>query len=141
MDACRYYTGLIIGALNGVDKATLLAPHYCPIPGYWAAHPLEPAVNAVALGTFHHRTPPQIRGTGYVVQSLEAALWAFAHSADFRTGCLLAANLGEDADTTAAIYGQLAGAYYGVEAIPAEWRAKITFRAEILQLAEKLLLA
>lgn len=138
VDACRYYAGLIVGALHGVAKATLLAPLYCPVPGYWAARPLDAAVQAVALGTFHRHQPPQIRGTGYVVQALEAALWAFARSDDFRTGCLLAANLGEDADTTAAIYGQLAGAYYGVDAIPAEWRAKIALREEILRLAGEL---
>ena len=60
-----------------------------------------------------------------MVESLEAALWAFHESRDYRHGALLAANLGRDADTTAAIYGQLAGAYYGVEGIPAEWRGKL----------------
>jgi len=57
-------------------------------------------------------------GSGYVVKSLEAALWAFSRSSNFREGCLLAVNLGNDADTTGAIYGQLAGAYYGVEGFP-----------------------
>jgi len=65
------------------------------------------------------KDPPVIVGSGYVVKSLEAALWAFSRSSDFREGCLLAVNLGNDADTTGAIYGQLAGAYYGVEGIPA----------------------
>lgn len=55
----------------------------------------------------------EIRGTGYVVQALEAALWAFQNSNSFEEGCLIAVNLGDDADTTGAIYGQIAGAYYG----------------------------
>ena len=59
----------------------------------------------VAGGSFKYREPPDIRGTGYVVESMEAALWAFHKSRDFRQGALLAANLGDDADTTAAIVG------------------------------------
>ena len=82
--------------------------------------------------------PPSIRGTGYVVASLEAALWAFYKSGEFREGALLAANLGDDADTTAAVYGQLAGAYYGEGGIPAEWRARLARRDEIVALAERL---
>jgi ADP-ribosyl-[dinitrogen reductase] hydrolase len=71
----------------------------------------------VAGGTFLRREPPAIRGSGYVTRSLEAALWAFARSTSFEHGALLAVNLGDDADTTGAIYGQLAGAFYGVDAI------------------------
>jgi hypothetical protein len=60
-----------------------------------------------------------IRGKGFVVDSLEAALWAFAFDDDsFEKGALAAVNLGDDTDTTAAIYGQLAGAYYGFESLP-----------------------
>jgi ADP-ribosyl-[dinitrogen reductase] hydrolase len=73
-----------------------------------------------------------------VVKSLEAALWAFYHSSDFREGCLLAANLGDDADTTAAVYGQLAGAYYGVTNIPDEWLEKLALRGTIEKLAQQL---
>ena len=69
------------------------------------------------------------------MKSLEAALWAFYHSTDFRDGCLLAVNLGDDADTTAAIYGQIAGAYYGVDGIPAEWRERVAMGEFITQLA------
>jgi ADP-ribosyl-[dinitrogen reductase] hydrolase len=74
------------------------------------------------VGSYQEKAPPSIRGTGYVVQALEAALWAFHHSESFEEGALLAVNLGDDADTTGAIYGQLAGAYYGLEAIPSPWR-------------------
>ena len=66
--------------------------------------------------------PPEIAGTGYVVKSLEAALWAFATTVNYRDGCLAAVNLGDDADTTAAVYGQIAGACYGEQGVPMDWR-------------------
>jgi ADP-ribosylglycohydrolase len=138
VDGCRYLAALIVGALQGESKEALLAPHYSPVPGGWAAAPLAPAIAAVAAGSFKARNPPDIRGTGYVVHSLEAALWAFDRSDTFRAGCLLAANLGDDADTTAAVYGQLAGAYYGDEGIPAAWRARLTYRDRIADYADRL---
>ena len=138
VDACRYFAGLLVGALEGVDKQTLLSPGYCPVEGLWEREALAEEIARIADGSFKDRNPPEIRGTGYVVQSLEAALWAFHHSNGFREGALLAANLGADADTTAAIYGQIAGAYYGVDGIPAEWRDQLTMAAEITSLADSL---
>ncbi|MFX1475181.1 MAG: ADP-ribosylglycohydrolase family protein [Promethearchaeota archaeon] len=137
VDACRYFGALLTGALNGVSKQLLLAEHYGP-PGYWEANPLVPEIDAIARGSFKHKQPPDIRGTGYVVDSLEAALWAFHHSNTFRDGALRAVNLGSDADTTGAVYGQLAGAFYGESAIPEGWRAKLTYRELIESLAERL---
>ncbi len=138
VDACRYFAGLIIGASRGEAKEVLLSPGYCPVLSYWQDHPLAPEIAAIAAGSFKTRNPPQIRGTGYVVNSLEAALWAFYFSTTFRDGCLLAVNLGDDADTTGAIYGQLAGAFYGEENIPLGWREKIVLRNGILSLAQQL---
>ena len=138
VDACRYYGGLLVGALRGVGKEALLTPGYCPVEGMWHSRPLSTNVAEVAEGSYKHREPPQIRGSGYVVEALEAALWAFHKSRDFREGALLAVNLGDDADTTGAIYGQLAGAYYGVQSIPAEWSVRLTMRAEIEAMADGL---
>ena len=139
VDACRYFAGLILGALQGRTKEELLAPGYSPLPSsYWEDHPLAPEIATIASGSFKVRNPPEIRGTGYVVNSLEAALWAFYHSTTFHDGCLLAVNLGDDADTTGAIYGQLAGAFYGEEEIPQGWREKIVMRDVILSLAQQL---
>jgi ADP-ribosyl-[dinitrogen reductase] hydrolase len=87
---------------------------------------------------FKKKDPPEIKGTGYVVKSLEAALWAFDRSNSFREGALLAVNLGNDADTTGAIYGQIAGAFYGAEGIPAEWRAKLALHDFIQEKADQL---
>lgn len=133
LDACRYFGGLIVGALRGVTKEELLSEMYSPVPGLWIRSPLCPAINAIAMGSFKHKDPPQIKGTGYVVDSLEAALWAFHRSTNFKDGCLMAVNLGHDADTTAAIYGQLAGAFYGVEGIPAPWLERLTMLDHIMQ--------
>jgi ADP-ribosylglycohydrolase len=138
IDACRYYGGLVVGALGGVSKDELLSAHYSPVKGYWKTHPLTLEIDAVAAGWFKKKQPPAIRGSGYVVDALEAALWAFYRSDSFRDGLLLAVNLGDDADTTGAIYGQLAGAYYGEEAIPGSWRFKLAKGKLIGSLAEKL---
>jgi len=138
VDACRYFGGLLLGALHGAGKEELLAPAYTPLPGYWQQHPLTPAIADIAAGSFRHKQPPEIRGSGYVVHSLEAALWAFYHSRSFRDGCLLAVNLGDDADTTGAIYGQLAGAFYAVGDIPTPWRERLAGRPQIEEFAGRL---
>ena len=138
VDACRYYAGLIVGALSSESKEALLGTRFSPVDGAWAASALSPKIDEVAAGSFKRKQPPEIRGTGYVVQTLEAALWAFWNSDDFQEGALMAVNLGEDADTTGAIYGQLAGAYYGLDAIPAKWRKKIAMTDRILDLSDAL---
>jgi len=79
-----------------------------------------------------------IRGSGYVVHSLQAAVWAVARTTSFRSAILLAANLGEDADTTAAVTGQLAGAVYGVSGIPADWLEHLAWRERVVRIAERL---
>lgn len=78
-------------------------------------------------------------GAGYVVKSLEAALWAFHNGRDYREGCLMAANLGDDADTTAAIYGQIAGAFHGMAGIPPDWLGRLHDGDMILELADRLI--
>ena len=75
----------------------------------------------MAAGSFRQKQPPEIVGSGYVVKSLEAALWAFHDATDFRQAVLRAVNLGDDADTTGAVCGQLAGAFWGESGIPAKW--------------------
>jgi len=138
IEACRYFGGLIVGALTGATKDEILSDHYAPVPGYWKRHPLKQQIDEIASGSFKKKNPPEIKGTGYVVQSLEAALWAFYSGNTFEEGCLLAVNLGDDADTTGAIYGQIGGAYYGVSGIPEKWLTKIAMAGLIRSLAEKL---
>lgn len=138
VDACRYLAALIVGALHGRSKEELLQPHFTPAQGSWTEDPLHPAIAEVAAGTFLTREPPQIKGTRYVTRSLEAALWAFAKSSTFEEGALLAVNLGDDADTTGAVYGQIAGAFHGADAIPRHWREKLARREVIEDLAVRL---
>ncbi len=138
-DACRYYAGLIIGALNGVPKSELLSELYCPIPNFWKQNQLTEEIENIALGSFKQNDPPFIQGSGYVVKSMEAALWAFHTSETFEDGVLKAVNLGDDADTTGAIYGQLAGAYYGIDGIPKKWTDRVAKKEEILEVANELL--
>ena len=139
LDACRAFSGFLLAALEGWSKERLCTASWQELPGFVAGDELEPAVESVMRGSYRQGHPPRIRGTGYVVQSLEAALWAFYRSQDFRQGALLAANLGDDADTTAAIYGQLAGAFYGEQGIPEAWRSMLTSRDLMVELADALL--
>lgn len=134
LDACRHFAALLVRALAGMPKADLLAPIRWP-----ESEPLCPTVAAVAAGSFRDKGPPAIRGTGHVVACLEAALWAFDRGASFRNGALLAVNLGDDADTTGAVYGQIAGAFYGEGGIPPDWRDRLAMRDEIVGLADALL--
>ncbi len=138
VDASRYLAALLVGAVNGVTREELLSERYSPISGYYEENPLVEEIAEIARGSFKHRQPPEIQGSGYVVKSLEAALWALYHSRSFREGCLLAVNLGDDADTTGAVYGQLAGAFYGESGIPESWRSQVAYRQLIESMADKL---
>jgi len=131
VDACRYMAGLIVGAINGASKEELLTPLYAPVAGAWEAETLCEEVAEVAAGSFLRKEPPEIRGSGYVVASLEAALWAFVKSESFEEGALLAVNLKDDADTTGAVYGQIAGAYYGATGVPKRW-------VEVLSMSDRI---
>jgi ADP-ribosylglycohydrolase len=139
VDACRYFAALLVGALKGHDKNELLSPRFAPRGLDWTLEPLAPAIDTIAGGSFRGKAEQEIRASGYVVHTLEAALWAFSRTNTFRDGALLAVNLGEDADTTGAVYGQLAGAYYGAHAIPENWRNKVVKRDDIERLASALL--
>jgi ADP-ribosylglycohydrolase len=138
VDACRYFAGLLVGALAGVSKDELLSPRYSPVQGYWEEHPLHPEIAAIANGSFKHKDPPAIRGTGYVVHSLEAAMWAFHRTSSFHEAILKAVNLGDDADTTGAVCGQLAGAHYGFAGVPGTWRTLLNQTELLVQLSEQL---
>jgi ADP-ribosyl-[dinitrogen reductase] hydrolase len=138
VDACRYMASLMVGLLNGRTKDEVLAPDYEAVPGLWDREPLARTVAKIRRGSFRERTPPQIRGSGYVIASLEAALWAFWKASSFAEGALVAVNLGEDADTTGAVYGQIAGAAYGSSGIPADWLDKLAWRDRIQAIADAL---
>ena len=131
VEACRIFAQLLASALEGRSKSQVLAAA--------AGSGTSERLNAVASGAYRRHTAGQIRGTGYVVDSMEAALWCFDRTDSFRDAVLAAANLGDDADTTAAICGQIAGAYYGVSGIPQGWLDRLALREEILSLADALM--
>ena len=99
---------------------------------------LGPKLQAIAEGAYRSKDAGQIRGSGYVVDSLEAALWSFWRTDNFRDAILTAVNLGDDADTTAAVCGQVAGAFYGESGIPGHWRKRLVMVQEIRTLADQL---
>jgi ADP-ribosyl-[dinitrogen reductase] hydrolase len=129
IDSCRYFAALLLAAIRGEPKSAILSIRI-PDP--------VPKVAEIAGGSFQRKNPPQIRGSGYVIHTLEAALWAFHRTDSFRDGALAVVNLGEDADTTGAVYGQIAGAFYGESGIPTEWRAKLAMRDVIETFADGL---
>ena len=92
----------------------------------------------INAGEYKSKSRDQIRSTGYVIDTLEAALWAVWNTDNFKDAILLAANLADDADSVAATAGQLAGALYGFSGIPEEWRDKIVYKDKIIDFAEKL---
>jgi len=135
VDACRVLGAMTAALIGGTSPDDVLAPDF------WRWGALHPAVEAVARGSWRGKEPPAIRGTGYCVDALEAAIWAVAGADDFRDAVLRAANLGDDADTTAAIAGQLAGARWGHGGIPIRWLAQLRLHARIAELARSLVRA
>ncbi len=122
LSACAYMGLVLCGLIHGLPREEVLSPDWEPLLQLREIHPLHTEVDAVAKGSFRQKQPPEIVGSGYVVRSLEAALWAFHDAKDFRKAVLRAVNLGDDADTTGAVCGQLAGACWGESGIPVEWR-------------------
>jgi len=136
LDACRLFGSILFKALAGLPKDAVLFDHEDLLEVESA---LADKIQAIADGAYRTKTKQQIRGSGYVVESLEAALWSFLQTDNFRDAILLAVNLGDDADTTGAICGQVAGAFYGHSAIPSSWREQLTMSQEISDLAGRLL--
>ncbi len=133
--ACELLGALICSALRAVDKETVLKLgedflKYVPDS--------SSQIQEIAQQAYIDKEVSEIRGSGYVVRSLEAALWCFFHSDSFEEGALKAVNLGDDADTTGAVYGQIAGAFYGESGIPRSWLDVLAWRKKITLLADKI---
>jgi ADP-ribosyl-[dinitrogen reductase] hydrolase len=132
LQASRIFGEMLRRALAGNSKDEILS-------GIELDGTESGGIRDIVNGTYRSKTREQIRGSGYVVECLEAALWCFWTTNTFRDAVLAAANLGNDADTTAAVCGQIAGAFYGKSGIPAHWLQKLHMREEIKELAEKLM--
>jgi ADP-ribosyl-[dinitrogen reductase] hydrolase len=131
VEACRLLGGILVRALEGASKAEAVFEH--------GVTDLScERVQAIARGDYRSKSEGAIAGSGYVVRSLEAALWCFWQAADFRDAILRAANLGDDADTTAAVCGQIGGAHYGEAGIPRGWLDRLVMSDAIRELADGL---
>ncbi len=139
-DACRVFSALIVGALNGIDKNKLLSKEYfnyiCKVDKNYEYDDL---IKEIIEGSYKNKNREEINSNGYVINTLEAALWAFYHTNSFKEGLILAVNLGEDSDTVGAVYGQLAGAFYGEENIDLYLKQNLKNRKLIEYIAIKLL--
>ncbi|MEO9131825.1 MAG: ADP-ribosylglycohydrolase family protein [Sphingomonas sp.] len=127
--ACEGYAILAARAIMGASREEVLAPFDFAGP---------PDIAEIFAGSWRAKTREQISSSGYVVHSLEAALWSIGRTESFEEAILLAANLADDSDTVAAITGQLAGALYGASGIPSHWRDRIAWRDRIEDLALRL---
>ncbi|MFC0215225.1 ADP-ribosylglycohydrolase family protein [Paenibacillus chartarius] len=136
VDACKLFAAYIVAALQGWTKEQLL--NSAAFDEWLGLDTLAPRIEEVRKGSYRFNEPPEIKGSGYVVKSLEAALWAFEKTTSFEEGALLAVNLGDDADTTGVVYGQLAGAFYGYNAIPTHWLNKLAKREMIVDFSQRL---
>ena len=126
LEACAFLGRALVRAIRGAPKDAILFGDDRPYH--------EASVRAIAAGQYRALAVSQIRGTGYVIDCLVAALWCFMRAETYEAAVLHAANLGDDADTTAAVCGQLAGAFFGRDAIPARWRERVFMGDEIAQL-------
>lgn len=139
LSACVYMTVVLCGLIEGISREDVLDPDWEPIRQAGQIAPFHPEIKEIVDGSFRRKRPPEIVGSGYVVQSLEAALWASHDAEDFREAVLRAVNLGDDADTTGAICGQFAGAYWGASGLPQEWHDGLAGREMIERALQGLL--
>ena len=134
VSACRYLATVLAALIHGEDRDEVLSPDWKPLKQLNDIKPLHPLIQEIAQGSFRQKQPPGIKGSGWVVKSLEASLWAFHNAESFEDAVLKAVNLGDDADTTGAICGQLAGAFWGESNIPQSLRSGLA-RVDMLEKA------
>lgn len=131
IDACRYLGLVLVRALGGAGKNEVLSncdPELVT----------SDAIKQIAGGSYRGKTQADILGSGYVVRSLEAALWCFDVTDSFEEAVLEAVNLGDDADTTGAVCGQVAGAFYGESGIPDRWLQRLAMIDELRDMSDRL---
>lgn len=132
VSACRYLATVLAALIQGADRDTILSADWKALRQLNDIKPLHPLIQVIAQGSFRNKQPPAIAGSGWVVQSLEASLWAFHNAKSFDDAVLKAVNLGDDADTTGAVCGQLAGAYWGESGISESLRSGLA-RMDLLE--------
>ena len=129
ISGCQFLGAILYYLLNGHSKEDAFSPHILST---------VLRVFIINAGEYKQKTRDQIRSSGYVIDTLEAAMWAVWNTDNFRDAILLAANLGDDADSVAATAGQIAGALYGYSGIPQAWRDRLVQEKRIASMAEAL---
>lgn len=139
--ACFIYVELAIQLINGMDKFSAYHETIQIANAYLKKLKLDPyeyrQFTKVLSGTIQSEDENNIRSSGYVMDSLEAAIWILLTTSSFDEAVLKAVNLGADSDTTAAITGGLVGIHYGFGSIPGEWVNKLARIRDIFNLVEK----
>jgi ADP-ribosylglycohydrolase len=135
LDCVRLLAAILHQALAGKEKAAVLRPPR----ELWVTPTTRAEVLGVYEGSYVRRDLSEIQAGGHVVQALEAALWAFQRSANFREGALACANLGRDSDVVTAVYGAIAGAHFGVSSIPGIWRNSLMRQEAVIDVSDRLL--
>lgn len=130
VDACVGFAEVLADAIEGAKPSEVLRNR----PGLYTG-----AIGPIMAGSWRDKRRTDIQSSGYVAHSLEASLWCVGTTGTFKDAILLAANLGVDADTTAAIAGQLAGALYGCQGLPQDWVGRLAWGRRIREMAEQLL--
>jgi ADP-ribosyl-[dinitrogen reductase] hydrolase len=129
VDASEALALLLANAIRGMPLTGLLSASYGPY---------TPKVQAVVDGSWLGKHRDAIRSSGYVIDTLEAAIWAIGSSGTFEESVLRAVNLGDDSDSVGAVAGQIAGAFYGLSGIPERWRKRLAWNDRIEGLADRL---
>ena len=140
--AASIYVLLCVELLHGVEAKQAAENTLAKVFKYYKAIPeyKKELVHFAALENFNEfiqREESEISSSGYVIDTLEAALWCFYNTHSYRACVLRAVNLGDDADTVAAVAGGLAGIYYGYEAIPKEWLDTLQGKDIIEKISDK----
>jgi ADP-ribosyl-[dinitrogen reductase] hydrolase len=131
IESCQLLAAMIAKAFSGGSKDEVLFGHE---PSRFQC----PKVGAIAAGEYRNKKAEAISSSGYVIHCLEAAAWCFWQANSFRDAVLMVVNLGDDADTTGAVCGQIAGAFYGEDGIPPAWLSRLVMVDEIRSLADRL---
>lgn len=129
IESCQLMALMVADALNGKTREDVMRTRT------WGG---EAKVAAIAAGEWRGKSRDEIKSTGYVIDTLEAALWCVDKTDSFEQAVILAVNLGGDADTIGAVTGQLAGAIYGLDAIPERWLAPLAWKDDLMSVAGKL---
>lgn len=128
VEACDLFVRILREAIQGAGKDALRSR-----PWNGTAR-----IRDIAAGTWRGKARSQIKSSGYVIDTLEAALWCTDQAASFEEALVLAVNLAGDADTVGAVTGQIAGAVFGASAIPQRWLGPLAWREQLETLATQL---